>query len=152
LNDFPTYIGMPGTSIQWELGHFYGLLVIFMLVGASNAVNLTDGLDGLLPGTAVVAFGAFALLAAYHLPEYELVRIFALATVAALLGSLAFNAHAAKRSMGATGSLSLGAASAGIAIVTKMQIVLVIIGGVFVLDTLCVVIQGISFKTTGKRV
>ncbi|HLR22882.1 MAG TPA: phospho-N-acetylmuramoyl-pentapeptide-transferase [Pseudogracilibacillus sp.] len=152
LNDFPTYIGIPGTSIQWELGHFYGLLVIFMLVGASNAVNLTDGLDGLLAGTAVVAFGAFALLASYHFPEYELVTMFALATVGALLGFLVFNAHPAKVFMGDTGSLSLGAAIAGIAIITKMEILLVIIGGVFVLETLSVIIQVISFKTTGKRV
>src|SRR5699024_5554158 len=68
LNDFPTYIGILGTSIQWELGHFYGLLVIFMLVGVSNAFNLTDGLDGLLAMKEVVPFGAFALLASYHFP------------------------------------------------------------------------------------
>lgn len=152
LNDFPTYIAVPGTSIQWELGHFYGLLVIFMLVGASNAVNLTDGLDGLLAGTAVIAFGAFALLTSYHFPEYELVTMFALATVGALLGFLVFNAHPAKVFMGDTGSLSLGAVIAGIAIITKMEFLLVIIGGVFVLETLSVIIQVISFKTTGKRV
>src|SRR5699024_1127555 len=73
-------------------------------------------------------------------------------TVGALLGFLVFNAHPAKAFMGDTGSLSLGPAIAGIAIITKMEILLVIIGGVFVLDTLSVIIQVISFKTTGKRV
>lgn len=152
MNDFPTYIAIPGTDIQWELGHFYGLLVIVMLVGSSNAVNLTDGLDGLLAGTATVAFGAFALLSSYHFPEYEVVTIFSLTVVGALLGFLVFNAHPAKVFMGDTGSLSLGAAIAGIAIITKTEILLVIIGGVFVIETVSVILQVISFKTTGKRI
>src|SRR5699024_7728923 len=91
-------------------------------------------------------------LASYHFPEYELVTMFALATVGALLGFLVFNAHPAKVFMGDTGSLSLGAAIAGIAIITKMEILLVIIGGVFVLETLSVIIQVICFKRTGNRV
>lgn len=152
INDFPTYIEIPGTSIQWELGWFYPLLIVFMLVGSSNAVNLTDGLDGLLAGTATVAFGAFALLASYQYPEFEVISIFALTVIGALLGFLVFNAHPAKVFMGDTGSLSLGAAIASIAILTKMEIILVIIGGVFVIETLSVIIQVISFKTTGKRV
>lgn len=152
MHDFPTYLRIPGTEIQWELGWAYALLVVFMLVGASNAVNLTDGLDGLLAGTAAIAFGAFALLASYHYPDFELITVFALAAVGALLGFLVFNAHPAKVFMGDTGSLALGAAIAGIAILTKMEILLVIIGGVFVIETLSVIIQVISFKTTGKRV
>lgn len=152
INDFPTYIEIPGTSIQWELGWFYPLLIVFMLVGSSNAVNLTDGLDGLLAGTATVAFGAFALLASYQYPEFEVISIFALTVIGALLGFLVFNAHPAKVFMGDTGSLSLGAAIASIAILTKMEIILVIIGGVFVIETLSVIIQVVSFKTTGKRV
>src|SRR5699024_2606183 len=91
-------------------------------------------------------------LASYHFPEYELVTMFALATVGALLGFLVFNAHPAKVSMGDTGSLSRGAAIAGIAIITKMEILLVIVGGVFVLERLSAIIQVISFKTTGTRV
>ncbi|MGY0692295.1 phospho-N-acetylmuramoyl-pentapeptide-transferase [Virgibacillus sp. FSP13] len=150
-NDFPTYIQIPGTNIQWELGWGYALLIIFMLVGASNAVNLTDGLDGLLAGTAVIAFGAFGILAWYGFPQSE-VLIFALAVVGALLGFLLFNAHPAKVFMGDTGSLALGGAIAAIAILTKLEIILVIIGGVFVIETLSVIIQVISFKTTGKRV
>ena len=152
MNDFPTYISIPGTSIQWELGWLYPILIVFMLVGSSNAVNLTDGLDGLLAGTASVAFGAFALLASYFYPEFEFVTMFALTVVGALLGFLVFNAHPAKVFMGDTGSLSLGATIAAIAILTKMEIILVIIGGVFVIETLSVIIQVISFKTTGKRV
>src|SRR5690625_1657153 len=123
-----------------------------MLVGASNAVNLTDGLDGLLAGTATIAFGAFALMTSYYFPDYEMITIFCLAIVGALIGFLVFNAHPAKVFMGDTGSLSLGAAIAGVAILTKMEIILVIIGGVFVIETLSVIIQVISFKTTGKRV
>ncbi|WP_246569657.1 phospho-N-acetylmuramoyl-pentapeptide-transferase [Lentibacillus saliphilus] len=149
--EFSTVIHIPGTELQWDLGWGYLLLVILMLVGGSNAVNLTDGLDGLLAGTAAIAFGAFGILAAYSQSAPETV-IFALAIVGALLGFLVFNAHPAKVFMGDTGSLALGAAIASIAILTKMEILLVIIGGVFVIETLSVIIQVISFKTTGKRV
>jgi phospho-N-acetylmuramoyl-pentapeptide-transferase len=148
---FSTHIQIPGTDVQWDLGWGYALLIIFMLVGSSNAVNLTDGLDGLLAGTAAIAFGAFGILAWYGIPQNE-VAIFALAAVGALLGFLVFNAHPAKVFMGDTGSLALGAAIAAIAILTKLEIILVIIGGVFVIETLSVIIQVISFKTTGKRV
>ncbi|GGN49267.1 MULTISPECIES: phospho-N-acetylmuramoyl-pentapeptide-transferase [Oceanobacillus] len=150
-NDFSTYIQIPGTNIQWELGWFYAILVIFMLVGSSNAVNLTDGLDGLLAGTAAIAFGAFAILAVYGMPQND-IAVFSLASAGALLGFLVFNAHPAKVFMGDTGSLALGGAIAAVAILTKMEILLVIIGGVFVIETLSVIIQVISFKTTGKRV
>ena len=148
---FPTYIQIPGTDIQWELGWAYALLIIVMLVGSSNAVNLTDGLDGLLSGTAVIAFGAYGMIAWYIGTQIEVV-IFALAVVGALLGFLVFNAHPAKVFMGDTGSLALGGAIAAIAILTKTEILLVIVGGVFVIETLSVIIQVISFKTTGKRV
>jgi len=149
--EFPTYIQIPGTSIQLELGWGYALLIVFMLVGSSNAVNLTDGLDGLLAGTAAIAFGAFGILSWFMYPESG-IAIFALAVVGALLGFLVFNSHPAKVFMGDTGSLALGGAIAGIAILTKLEILLVIIGGVFVIETLSVIIQVISFKTTGKRV
>ncbi|WP_042223856.1 phospho-N-acetylmuramoyl-pentapeptide-transferase [Oceanobacillus manasiensis] len=148
---FDTFIQIPGTSLQVELGWGYAILTIVMLVGASNAVNLTDGLDGLLAGTAAIAFGAFGILAWYGFPQNE-VAIFSLAVVGALLGFLVFNAHPAKVFMGDTGSLALGGAIAAIAILTKLEIILVIIGGVFVIETLSVIIQVISFKTTGKRV
>ncbi|WP_249869869.1 phospho-N-acetylmuramoyl-pentapeptide-transferase [Oceanobacillus saliphilus] len=149
--DFSTAINIPGTDIQWDIGWGYALLIIFMMVGSSNAVNLTDGLDGLLAGTAAIAFGAFAVLAWYATPQNE-AAIFALAVVGALLGFLVFNAHPAKVFMGDTGSLALGGAIAALAIILKMEILLVIIGGIFVIETLSVIIQVISFKTTGKRV
>jgi len=152
MNDFPTYIQVPGTTIQWELGWLYPLFVIFIMVGSSNAVNLTDGLDGLLAGTAAVAFGAFALIAANSFPTFNTPMVFSLAIVGALLGFLVFNAHPAKVFMGDTGSLALGAALAAVAIIMKLEVILAIIGGVFVIETLSVIIQVISFKTTGKRV
>src|SRR5690625_4955224 len=151
MQQFPTYVEIPGTNIQWELGWGYALLIIFMLVGSSNAVNLTDGLDGLLAGTAAVAFGAFGILSWFLFPDSG-IAIFSLAIVGSLLGFLVFNSHPAKVFMGDTGSLALGGAIAGIAILTKLEILLVIIGGVFVIETLSVIIQVISFKTTGKRV
>ncbi|RWZ60695.1 phospho-N-acetylmuramoyl-pentapeptide-transferase [Halobacillus fulvus] len=150
-NGFETTVGIPGTGIELELGWGYGLLILFMLVGGSNAVNLTDGLDGLLAGTAAIAFGAFGILAWTIDPNPE-VTIFALSVVGALLGFLVFNAHPAKVFMGDTGSLALGGAISIIAILLKMELLLVLIGGVFVLETLSVIIQVISFKTTGKRV
>ncbi|AIF66284.1 MULTISPECIES: phospho-N-acetylmuramoyl-pentapeptide-transferase [Terribacillus] len=150
-NDFGTYIQIPGTSIQWDLGWGYFFLILVMLVGASNAVNLTDGLDGLLAGTAAIAFGAFAVVAYYDVQQTQ-ITVFSLAVVGALLGFLVFNAHPAKVFMGDTGSLGLGGAIAAVAILTKMEILLIVIGGVFVIETLSVMIQVISFKTTGKRV
>ncbi|MCM3759348.1 phospho-N-acetylmuramoyl-pentapeptide-transferase [Alkalihalobacillus oceani] len=145
-----TEVAIPATSLSLDFGWFYLPLVIVMLVGASNAVNLTDGLDGLLAGTGAVAFGAFAVLA-WNLELID-VSIFSAAVVGAVLGFLVFNAHPAKVFMGDTGSLALGGALAAIAIMTKLEILLIIIGGVFVIETLSVIIQVISFKTRGKRV
>ncbi|MYL33047.1 phospho-N-acetylmuramoyl-pentapeptide-transferase [Pontibacillus yanchengensis] len=150
-NGFPTYIEIPLVNQQLQLGWGYALLILVMLVGSSNAVNLTDGLDGLLAGTAAIAFGAFGILAWHGQPQFE-IGVFSLAIVGALLGFLVFNAHPAKVFMGDTGSLALGGAIAAIAILTKLEIILVIIGGVFVLETLSVIIQVIAYKTTGKRV
>ncbi|MDV2685333.1 phospho-N-acetylmuramoyl-pentapeptide-transferase [Alkalihalophilus lindianensis] len=145
-----TVITIPATTISLDIGWLYLPLVIVMLVGASNAVNLTDGLDGLLAGTGAIAFGAFAILAWYA--DLIDVAIFSAAIVGAVLGFLVFNAHPAKVFMGDTGSLALGGAIAAIAIMTKQELLLVLIGGVFVIETLSVIIQVISFKTRGKRV
>ncbi|WP_282033514.1 phospho-N-acetylmuramoyl-pentapeptide-transferase [Metabacillus indicus] len=147
---FSSEVRIPGTELGVDLGWAYVLLIVFMLVGGSNAVNLTDGLDGLLSGTAAIAFGAFAVLA-WNQSQYD-VAIFSVAVVGAVLGFLVFNAHPAKVFMGDTGSLALGGAIVTIAILTKLEILLVLIGGVFVIETLSVIIQVISFKTTGKRV
>lgn len=147
---FSTTLLIPGTEIVFDLGVLYLLVIVFLLVGASNAVNLTDGLDGLLAGTAAIAFGAFAVLAYYG--GYFEIAIFCAAVVGAVLGFLVFNAHPAKVFMGDTGSLALGGAIAAVAILIKQEILLAIIGGVFVIETLSVIIQVISFKTRGKRV
>lgn len=148
--DLSTSVSIPGIDLSVDLGVFYVVFLLFWLVGFSNAVNLTDGLDGLVSGTAAIAFGAFAVLA-WNQSQYE-VAIFSVAVVGAVLGFLVFNAHPAKVFMGDTGSLALGGAIATVAILTKLEILLIIIGGVFVIETLSVIIQVISFKTTGKRV
>ncbi|MGG7618757.1 phospho-N-acetylmuramoyl-pentapeptide-transferase [Robertmurraya sp. GLU-23] len=149
-NEFSTTVSIPLTDISFDLGWMYVFFIIFWLVGFSNAVNLTDGLDGLVSGTAAIAFGAFAVLSWYQ-GAYD-VAIFSLAVVGAVLGFLVFNAHPAKVFMGDTGSLALGGAIATIAILTKLEILLIIIGGIFVVETLSVILQVISFKTTGKRI
>ncbi|MBB6449387.1 phospho-N-acetylmuramoyl-pentapeptide-transferase [Geomicrobium halophilum] len=148
--EFSTAVDIPGIGWSIDIGVLYLVLVAFMLVGASNAVNLTDGLDGLLAGTSAIAFGAYAVLAFYAgFPE---VAVFCAAVVGAVLGFLVFNAHPAKVFMGDTGSLALGGAIAAVAIITEMEILLVIIGGVFVIETLSVIIQVIAYKLTRKRV
>ncbi|TCP29089.1 phospho-N-acetylmuramoyl-pentapeptide-transferase [Scopulibacillus darangshiensis] len=147
---FSTAITIPGTDIGFDLHWAYILLVIVMLLGTSNGTNLTDGVDGLLTGTAAIAFGGFAIVA-YHTLQMD-VAVFATAVTGALLGFLLFNAHPAKVFMGDTGSLALGGALAGTAILTKSEILLIIIGGIYVIETLSVMIQVTSFKTTGKRV
>ncbi|SEN63315.1 Phospho-N-acetylmuramoyl-pentapeptide-transferase [Amphibacillus marinus] len=147
----PTTLGIPGTDLQLELGFLYPILVVVILIGTSNAVNLTDGVDGLVSGNAVLAFGAFGILAWTVHPHLE-AAIFSVAIVGALLGFLMFNAHPAKVFMGDTGSLALGGTLAAIAILLKLEVLLIIIGGVFVMETLSVMIQVASFKTRGKRV
>lgn len=145
-----TEIGVPGTEWAVDIGWLYLPLIIIMLVGTSNAVNLTDGLDGLVAGTSAVAFTAFAIIAAAA--ELWTVSIFSLAIVGAVLGFLVFNAHPAKVFMGDTGSLALGGVLALIAVFTKTELLLVLIGGVFVIETLSVIIQVASFKIRKKRV
>lgn len=149
-NEFSTAVSIPFVEQPIELGWFYALFIIFWLVGFSNAVNLTDGLDGLVSGTAAIAFGAFAILA-WSQSLFE-ISIFSVAIVGAVLGFLVFNAHPAKVFMGDTGSLALGGAIAAIAILTKLEILLILIGGVFVIETLSVILQVISFKSTGRRI
>lgn len=133
-----------------DLGILYALFVLFWLVGFSNAVNLTDGLDGLVSGTASVAFGAYAVIAwSQGLDE---TAIFAFAVVGAIIGFLVFNAYPAQVFMGDTGSLALGGAIAVLSILTKFEFLLLLIGIVFVAETLSVILQVWSFKTRGKRI
>jgi phospho-N-acetylmuramoyl-pentapeptide-transferase len=141
------------------------LFAVFVLVCATNAVNLTDGLDGLAISTFAVAAAAFtalayvtghAVLAEYLLlvrfpPAGEL-TVFCGALVGASLGFLWYNSYPAEIFMGDVGSLALGGALGTVAILIKQELLLVIVGGVFVLETLSVIIQVASFKLTGKRV
>ncbi|WP_110112923.1 phospho-N-acetylmuramoyl-pentapeptide-transferase [Bacillus sp. CGMCC 1.16541] len=148
--ELSTVVSIPIVNFSIDLGWFYIVFLVIWLVGFSNAVNLTDGLDGLVSGTSAIAFGAFAVLA-WNASQFE-VAIFSVAVVGSVLGFLVFNSHPAKVFMGDTGSLALGGAIATIAILMKLEFLLIIIGGVFVIETLSVIIQVASFKTTGKRV
>ncbi|RAP76659.1 phospho-N-acetylmuramoyl-pentapeptide-transferase [Paenibacillus montanisoli] len=145
-----TVVGIPGTSVEFDFSWFYYPFVVIMLFATTNAVNFTDGVDGLLAGTGAVAFTAFAILA-LHASEHES-AIFSATMIGAMLGFLVFNAHPAKVFMGDTGSLGIGGGMAAVAILTKTEILLVIIGGVFVLEMLSVILQVGSFKLRGKRI
>lgn len=139
----------PFVSTPLDLGLFYLPFLILLVIGFSNAVNLTDGLDGLAAGTTAISFGSYAILA-WWTSNMD-VAIFCAAMVGGLLGFLVFNAHPAKVFMGDTGSLALGGALATVAVLTKTEIWLVLIGGVFVAEALSVMLQVFSFQTFGKR-
>ncbi len=151
-----TYMGrgtdlwIPVLGIQIDFGPLYYLLIFLVLVGTTNAVNLTDGLDGLAAGTTAVAASAYAVIA-MSFGKMDL-AVFCAALVGACLGFLKYNGYPARVFMGDTGSLALGGALASVAVMTKTELLLVIVGGVFVVEALSVIIQVTSFKTTGKRV
>ena len=145
-----TDIWIPGLDENVSLGALYYPLVLFVLVGTSNAVNLTDGLDGLAAGTVAIAASAFAVVSV--LTGHGDLAYLCVAMAAACLAFLRFNAHPAKVFMGDTGSLALGGALAAVGILTHTEILLAVIGLVFVCEALSVIIQVISFQTTGKRV
>lgn len=125
--------------IDLEMGWLYGLFILFVLVGASNAVNITDGLDGLAGGLSAIAFIAFSLISL--MVGFEDIGIFSLILVGSLLGFLIYNTHPAKVFMGDTGSLALGAAMGAIAILTHRELTLLVVAGVFVIETLSVILQ-----------
>lgn len=137
-------------GIDVDLGFGYGILILFLLVGFSNAVNLTDGLDGLAGGLSAIAFIAFALISLFI--GKEDVGIFCFVLTGALAGFLMFNAYPARVFMGDTGSLALGAVLATVSILTRREITLFVIGLVFVLETLSVMIQVFWYKKTKKRI
>lgn len=150
VHDHPTTIVLPGLSGVWEMGISYYALVIIMFFAASNSVNFTDGLDGLLSGTSAVAFGAYSIIALEAAQGQS--AVFSAAMVGAVLGFLVYNKHPAKVFMGDTGSLGIGGGLAAVAVLTKAELLLIVIGGVFVIEMLSVIIQVVSFKTRGKRV
>lgn len=150
LGSFDTSVGIPYTDLSIDLGIFYVGFLIFWLVGFSNAVNLTDGLDGLVSGTASIAFAAFGVIALFN--EQADIALFAFVVTGALLGFLIFNANPAKVFMGDTGSLALGGALAMISVLVKQELLLLLIGLIFVIETLSVILQVGSFKLRKKRI
>lgn len=153
----PTTLWIPVADIHLQLGWAYYVLAFLIIVGATNAVNLTDGLDGLASGTsavAAIAFSVIGLMAASITNSIgaESVAYFGAIVAAVCLGFLVYNVNPAKVFMGDTGSLALGGAFAAMAILTKTELLLVVIGGIFVMEALSVIIQVISFKTRGVRV
>ncbi len=161
-----THLSIPMIKdLLLDLGPFFIVFAVFVLVGSSNAVNLTDGLDGLAIVPVMIAAVSFGLIAylvgnavfAHYLlifavPGSGELAVFCGALMGAGLGFLWFNAPPAMVFMGDTGSLSMGGALGGVALVTKHELVLAIIGGLFVLETVSVIVQVASFKLTGKRV
>lgn len=145
-----TGIWLPGTERWFDLGWLFHVLVFFVLVGSTNAVNLTDGLDGLAAGTSIAAMTVYAFVA-WRLGQME-VAGFLLIMVGVSAGFLLYNRHPARIFMGDTGSLALGGALAAGAVMTGTELVLPLIGGVFVAEAVSVIIQVASFKSTGKRV
>ena len=163
---FDTHLSIPFLKqILPDLGWFYIIFAVFVLAGTSNAVNLTDGLDGLVTGPAVIAFlsyGVFAYIAGNvkiagylqvpYIPNCAEVSIVCGAVAGALIGFLWFNAHPAQIFMGDVGALGIGGMLGLVALLTKNELLLLVIGGLFVLETLSVITQVTSFKLTGKRI
>ena len=141
-------------GFRLQLGYFFGIFILFLLVGTTNAVNITDGLDGLCGGLSAIAFLSYGVISwgSYWITGYQEIAIFCFILTGAILGFLVFNTHPAKVFMGDTGSLALGGALATVAILTRHEISLAIIGGVFVIETLSSLIQIIAIKKFKKRV
>ena len=141
-------------GLNINLGWVYGLFILLVLVGTTNAVNITDGLDGLAGGLSALAFMAYGVIAwgTTWLSGYQDIAIFSFVLVGSLIGFLFFNAYPAKVFMGDTGSLALGAALATIAILTRHEMSLILIGGVFVIETLSSLIQIIAIRKFHTKV
>ena len=146
----PTTLWIPLVDITIDLGYAYYILAFIIILGTTNAVNLTDGLDGLATGISSIAGAAFAVVGL--LVGSLSVTFFGIIVSAVCLGFLYFNANPAKVFMGDTGSLALGGAFAGMAIATKTELLLIVIGFVFVVEALSVILQVASFKTRGVRI
>ncbi|MEE9140422.1 MAG: phospho-N-acetylmuramoyl-pentapeptide-transferase [Alphaproteobacteria bacterium] len=164
--DLATSLAVPFfKNLLIDLGWLFAALAVFVMVGASNAVNLTDGLDGLAIGPVMITAGCFTLIAylvgnsvfsnylqLHYVAGAGELAVFCGALVGAGLGFLWYNAPPAMVFMGDTGSLAMGGALGAIGVVTKHELVLAIIGGLFVLETASVIAQVVSFKLTGRRV
>ena len=144
------YIHIPGLEYNLNISYLYLIFLVFWQTGFSNAVNLTDGLDGLATSVTIITTSTFALLA-YKENNFP-VLVFCLTIVGALLGFLLFNKNPAKIFMGDTGSLALGGILAAISVILHKEIAFLFIGLVYILETLSVIIQVAYFKKTGKRI
>lgn len=147
---FTSVVTIPLVDISIDFKYFYPFLILIMFAGESNGVNLSDGLDGLATGLSMIAIAPFIIFSIMT-KDYVLAS-YATAMVGALLGFMMFNYHPAKIFMGDVGSLGLGGFLAVLAILTKQELLLILVGGVFLMETLSVVIQVTSFKLRGKRV
>ena len=136
-------------GIHIEMSWFYGVFLLFILVGASNAVNLTDGLDGLAGGLSAIAFIAFSLISL--MVGFEEIGIFTFVLTGALFGFLIYNTYPAKVFMGDTGSLALGAVMGAVAILTHREVTLLVVASVFVIETLSVILQVFWLFTFKKK-
>ena len=144
------YIHIPGFDYKLNISYLYLIFLVFWQTGFSNAVNLTDGLDGLATSVTIITTSTFALLA-YKENNFP-IFVFCLVLVGALIGFLLFNKNPAKIFMGDTGSLALGGILAAISIILHKEIAFIFIGLVYILETLSVIIQVAYFKKTGKRI
>ena len=145
-----TTIIIPFIGNEFDIGLFYYPFVMIVFISATNAVNLTDGLDGLASGLMAIAAGVYVLIS--WIMGNTAAAVFAAALSGACLGFLKHNYHPAKVFMGDTGSLALGGALAALAVLTGTELVLLVLGAVFVFEVLSVIIQVVSFQLTGKRV
>lgn len=163
---FATSVAFPFLkNFMLDIGWFYAVFAIVVMVGSSNAVNLTDGLDGLATVPIMIAAGVFGIIAYMvgrsdfseylqlnHIPYAGELSIFCAALIGAGMGFLWFNAPPAMVFMGDTGSLAMGGALGAISVIIKHEIVLAVVGGLFVLEAVSVIIQVLSFKLTRRRI
>jgi phospho-N-acetylmuramoyl-pentapeptide-transferase len=157
-----TDVLIPGTGHRLPLGPIWYVFIFLVIAGASNGVNLTDGLDGLAAGTAIISLFTFTTMAvlayirsgspSHRLPARLDLAIAGAALIGAAVGFLWYNAFPAEVFMGDTGSMALGGAMAGFAIMMKAEVLLLFIGGIYLIEALSVIIQVFTFKYLGRRV
>ncbi len=145
-----TSIIIPFTNKYWNLGVLFYPFIVLYFAATTNAVNLTDGLDGLSSSVTLLVMTFFAIIS-YNLGHYTL-AVFCVIVVGSLLGFLRFNAFPARVFMGDTGSLALGGAVGAVAMMLKLELLVIIVGGIYVTETVSVILQVASFKLTGKRI
>lgn len=147
---FDHVIEVPLLKAKFDLGWFYPIMFFVMFTGASNGVNLSDGLDGLATGLCMIAIAPFIIFA--YMNRDTTLTLYSISVIGALVGFMMFNYHPAQIFMGDVGSLGLGGFLAIIAVLANQELLLVVIGMVFLIEALSVIIQVVSFKTRGKRV